>query len=101
MNIEQAFMKMYKGSHVVSMVSNTAYSFKLLEDRVMLCAEGEAVPFTHLTKEELQGDFKEVYIIETKEDFDALDESTKDSLIKSTLEGAYAKHKFDKNVRSV
>ena len=53
MNIEQAFMKMYKGSHVVSMASNTAYSFKLLEDRVMLCAEGEAVPFTHLTKEEL------------------------------------------------
>ena len=66
MDSEQALKIMYEGGNVESLVSNTVYSLEKLEDRFRLCAEGIPVELGYLTKEEMQGEFREVYIVETQ-----------------------------------
>lgn len=43
---------MYEGGNVESLVSNTAYSFEKIDDKIKLRAEGMPVDFTYITKED-------------------------------------------------
>lgn len=100
MDIEQALKIMYEGEKVESLVSNTVYSLEKLEDRYRLCAEGIPVDLSYLTKEEVQGEFREVYIVETQEQFNSLSDDDKRKLIDETFKGIENKRKFDKEIRS-
>ncbi|SFA70571.1 hypothetical protein [Clostridium frigidicarnis] len=101
MNIEQALKVMYEGGSVESLVSNTAYNLEKLEDGFRLCAEGLQVDLTYLTKEEIQGEFKEIYILETQEQFNNLNDEERAKLIDKTFEGVNNKRKFDKEIRGI
>ena len=100
-NVEQALKVLYEGGSVESLVSNTAYNFEKLDDRFRLCAEGLPVDLSYLTKEEIQGEFREIYIIETKEQFDALSAEDRSKVVNQTFDGAKNKMNFDKNVRKI
>lgn len=99
MNFEQALKIMYDGGSVESLVSNTVYNFKKLDDSYRLCAEGAPVEFTYLTKEEIQGEFREIHIIDTQEELDSLSEEDKDKLMDETFKAIQNKRKFDKEFR--
>lgn len=101
MNIEEALKIMYDGGFVESVVSNTAYNLKKVDDRFMLYAEGVQVKLSYLTKEEIQGDFREIYIVETQEQFNSLTDKEKEKLIDETFKGVENKCKFDKEFRSI
>lgn len=100
MNIEQALKVMYEGGEVESLVSNTSYKLEKLDDRYKLYAEGLPVDITYLTKEEIQGEFREIYIIETPEQFEALDDIEKERLIDETFKGIENKINFDNKFRN-
>lgn len=101
MNIEQALKVMYEGGEVESLVSNTAYKLKKLKDKYKLYAEGMPVDITYLTKEEIQGEFREIYIIETPEQFNSLTDKEKEKLIDETFKGVENKRNFDKKIRNI
>lgn len=100
MDSEQALKIMYEGGNVESLVSNTVYSLEKLEDRFRLCAEGIPVKLGYLTKEEMQGEFREVYIVETQEQLNSLSDDDKRKLIDETFKGIENKRRFDKETRS-
>ncbi len=99
MDIEQALKIMYECGKVESLVSNTVYSLEKLEDRFRLCAEGIPVDLSYLTKEEVQGEFREVYIVETQEQLNSLSDDDKTKLIDETFKVRENKRKFDKEIR--
>lgn len=100
-NIEQALKVMYEGGSVESLVSNTAYKLEKLDDRFKLYAEGLPIDLSYLTLEEIKGEFREIYIIETQEQFDNLSAKERSKLVDRTFEGVQNKRDFDKNVRKL
>lgn len=101
MNIEQALKIMYEGGSVESLVSNTAYNMEKLEDRFKLFAEGSPVDISYLTREEVNGEFREIFIVETQEQLDNLSEEEREKLINNTFEGIKNKRNFDESVRGL
>lgn len=99
MVFDKAVEIMEKGGHVESLVSNTEYSMDLKENR--LYSEGLPVGKNYITKEEMIGEWREVYIVQTKEDMDKLSEKERNTLIEETLKGVKQKIKFDEEHRRV
>lgn len=102
MNIEQALYIMLNGGHVESLVSRTAYNIEINDktNSVKLHAEGLPVDFSYLSKEEVCGEFREVIIIDSQDELDALSNNDRDILIEETLHSAFVKKAFDINVRN-
>lgn len=78
---------MTEGKAAISLVSNTIYEIK---DNNLI-AEGRVVDVEYLTKEEIEGEWQEVKIVETQEDYFNLTEEQKVKI----LTDSYEKYKSD------
>lgn len=89
MRYEQALELMNQGKVLLSKVSETVYEIK---DRKLL-AEGLEISFSKITAKERLGDWEEVRLIDSKEDFENLSDKEKENILSS----AYKKYKFQIN----
>lgn len=92
---------MCEGGTVESLVSNTTYNFEKLQDRFRLCAEGIPVDLSYLTKDEVQGEFKEVNIVKSIEQLNCLTDEERRKLMDETFKRVKNKRKFDKEIRAI
>lgn len=90
MKWEEAEKVMLNGGAVESQVSFTVY--EMLSNGVML-AEGNVIDEKHMTIKEVDGEWKEVRVIKTKEEYNNLTDLEKENILAS----AYKKHQFDLN----
>ncbi|WCK57180.1 hypothetical protein PP175_28750 (plasmid) [Aneurinibacillus sp. Ricciae_BoGa-3] len=87
MDFYQACESMTKGNAVESLVSKTIYE---MSEKGLL-AEGMLVPLDYVTVEEANGEWQEVTIIESMEDFEKLSPEQKQRI----LSNAYQHAKFN------
>ena len=92
---------MCEGGTVESLVSNTTYNFEKLQDRFRLCAEGIPVDLSYLTKDVVQGEFKEVNIVKSIEQLNWLTDEERRKLMDETFKRVKNKRKFDKEIRAI
>ncbi|PPA85003.1 hypothetical protein C4A75_09505 [Brevibacillus laterosporus] len=77
MNIYQAIELMKNKKSVESLVSFTMYEMS----KEGLLAEGILVPFEYLTPKEINGEWREVEVIEREEDFSNLSSEQKEQIL--------------------
>lgn len=97
-SFEDALSIMEKGGHVESLESHTEYSMNLEENQ--LYSEGLPVARDSITPKEMLGEWREVYIIETKEQWDKLLMKQREELIQKCLDGFAKKREFDEQYRT-
>lgn len=81
MNFFEAAESMKNGIAVQSLVSFTTYQMS----KEGLLAEGNLVPFSHLTPDEANGEWREVKILETMEEINKLSNTEKSQLLDEAI----------------
>ncbi|MGG1444946.1 hypothetical protein ABE354_23430 [Brevibacillus laterosporus] len=81
MNYYQAIELMKNKKSVESLVSFTVYEMS----NEGLLAEGILVPFEYLTSEEKNGEWREVEVIESEEDYNNLSSEQKEQMLMDTM----------------
>lgn len=92
MNFHEACASMAKRIAVQSLVSKTTYE---MSKKGLLLAEGLEVPVTHLTVEEANGEWQEVTVIESMEEFQKLSDEEVERILQDSVEH----FKFNQTVR--
>jgi hypothetical protein len=80
-NFFEAVESMKRGIPVESLVSYTTYQMS----KEGLLAEGLVVPFEHLTVQEANGEWREVNIVETMEEFNQLTDEQKSQILDEAI----------------
>lgn len=81
MDYREAHQKMESGQAVESLVSHTVYEI----NNGTLTAEGIPVDYNYINKDEKEGSWQSVYLIESMAEFNALSENEKTAFLETAI----------------